>query len=206
MKTQISREIGFKIKARREKLGITQNELSRILDVSFQAVSKWERGENAPDIALLAPLSKALKVTADWLLGTELKVFAARSYIFAGLSSGEIQTVLGRFESRYYQANEIIYQENQKHRGDFYLIEEGEVEITRNTTLQGRLKCGDIFSDYSFFDNKPCITTARALTESFIHNLNARTFEIIREEYPRETMRMLLNELERVAGFFREND
>jgi class 3 adenylate cyclase len=32
-------------------------------------VSKWERGENAPDIVLLAPLAKLLGVTVDWLLG-----------------------------------------------------------------------------------------------------------------------------------------
>ena len=53
----------------REKLGLKQHDLAHALQVSPQAVSKWERGENAPDIALLIPLAKLLGISTDSLLG-----------------------------------------------------------------------------------------------------------------------------------------
>jgi class 3 adenylate cyclase len=62
-------EIGSRIRERREKLGLKQSDLANALQVSAQAVSKWERGENAPDISAIVPLAKLLGVSTDWLLG-----------------------------------------------------------------------------------------------------------------------------------------
>ena len=62
-------EIGNRIRERREKLGLKQADLANALQVSAQAVSKWERGENAPDISTIVPLAKLLSVSTDWLLG-----------------------------------------------------------------------------------------------------------------------------------------
>ena len=53
--------------ARREK-GLTQKELAQALHVSAQAVSKWERGLNFPDLALLGPLGDLLGLTVSELL------------------------------------------------------------------------------------------------------------------------------------------
>lgn len=60
--------IGEKIRAQREKRGLKQQDIANALNISPQAVSKWERGENAPDIAVLAPLARLLDVSIDWLL------------------------------------------------------------------------------------------------------------------------------------------
>src|SRR5699024_1850583 len=38
------------------------------LGVTFQAVSKWERGETLPDIAILADLAEVLETTIDFIL------------------------------------------------------------------------------------------------------------------------------------------
>lgn len=48
-----------------------QQDIANALRVSPQAVSKWERGENGPDIGLLVPLARLLDVTVDWLLASE---------------------------------------------------------------------------------------------------------------------------------------
>lgn len=61
-------ELGRRIRQRRENRKLRQADVSDALQVSFQAVSKWERGENAPDIALLPRLARLLDVTVDWLL------------------------------------------------------------------------------------------------------------------------------------------
>ena len=62
-------DLGNRIKGRREKCRLKQSDIAHALQISAQAVSKWERGENAPDIAVLLDLGKILGVTADWLLG-----------------------------------------------------------------------------------------------------------------------------------------
>lgn len=51
------------IKELREKQRLTQVELAEIIGVSDKTISKWETGNGLPDIALIEPLSKALKVS-----------------------------------------------------------------------------------------------------------------------------------------------
>ena len=74
-------DLANRIRLQREKRGLKQNDIAHALQVSPQAVSKWERGENAPDIILLVPLAKLLGVSVDWLLGSyatkDLDVFDA---------------------------------------------------------------------------------------------------------------------------------
>ncbi len=62
-------ELGGRIRSQRERRGLKQNDIARALQISPQAVSKWERGENAPDISVLGDLAKLLEVSTDWLLG-----------------------------------------------------------------------------------------------------------------------------------------
>ena len=59
---------GQLIAQRRKEKGITQKELAEHLHVTTQAVSKWERGLNFPDIALLEPLAGCLDLTVSQLL------------------------------------------------------------------------------------------------------------------------------------------
>lgn len=66
------KKVGEQIATLRKAKGITQNELGERIGVSFQAVSKWERGETLPDITLLPDLAKTLETTTDYiLLGSE---------------------------------------------------------------------------------------------------------------------------------------
>ena len=76
----LAAEMGERIRQRRESLALTQRDVASALQLTNQAVSKWERGENAPDIEMLAGLARLLGVTVDWLLGThgrEGEVFEA---------------------------------------------------------------------------------------------------------------------------------
>lgn len=61
-------EIGLRIKRQREQHRLTQQQLANSLHISYQAISKWERGENAPDISLLPALASIFGVSIDWLL------------------------------------------------------------------------------------------------------------------------------------------
>lgn len=59
---------GAYIQAQRKAVGMTQKKLAQKLNVSFQAVSKWENGDALPDTALLLDLADALQTTVDKLL------------------------------------------------------------------------------------------------------------------------------------------
>ncbi len=59
------------IKELREKEQLTQVELANIINVSDKAISKWETGKGLPDISLIEPLSKALKVSVIELMNGE---------------------------------------------------------------------------------------------------------------------------------------
>lgn len=50
---------------------MSQSGLAKILNVTPQAVSKWERGIALPDIELLIPLADIFSVTLDQLFGRD---------------------------------------------------------------------------------------------------------------------------------------
>ena len=61
-------KIGHYIQHLRKAAGMTQKELAARLNISFQAVSKWENGDTLPDTGILLELCDVLGTTADKLL------------------------------------------------------------------------------------------------------------------------------------------
>ena len=55
----------------RKAKGLTQEDLATKLNISAQAISKWENDLTSPDISILVELSDLLGVTLDELLGKE---------------------------------------------------------------------------------------------------------------------------------------
>lgn len=60
--------IGNRIAALRREKNLKQDDLAQMLEVSPQAVSKWENDQTCPDISLLPKLAKILGVSVDELL------------------------------------------------------------------------------------------------------------------------------------------
>lgn len=60
--------LGKRIALLRKEKELKQDELAQMLDVSPQAVSKWENDQTCPDISLLPKLAQILGVTVDELL------------------------------------------------------------------------------------------------------------------------------------------
>ena len=91
----MSIQIGNIIKTLRKQHNMTQDELAEKLNVSSQAVSKWENGRNMPDITLLLDIADCFNVTVDELLkgikqstGNNLHVYVG-SREFQSLSDDE---------------------------------------------------------------------------------------------------------------------
>ena len=61
-----------KLKSLRAEKGVSQEKLASYLNISVQAVSKWETGNAYPDITLLPPISRFYGITVDELLQAEV--------------------------------------------------------------------------------------------------------------------------------------
>lgn len=61
-------KIGEKIKELRKAQDVTQEKLADYLNISYQAVSKWENGLALPDVTLIPALAIFFGVSADYLL------------------------------------------------------------------------------------------------------------------------------------------
>jgi transcriptional regulator with XRE-family HTH domain len=79
-------KIGKFIKQIRRENNLTQKELADKLNVTYQAVSKWENGKNIPDIATLNLISQEFKINIDDILnGNKTKKKNNKKIIFIGI-------------------------------------------------------------------------------------------------------------------------
>ena len=63
--------LGDTIKRLRREKDVTQEKLADHLNISCQAISKWERGECYPDISMLIPIASYFGISVDELLGVD---------------------------------------------------------------------------------------------------------------------------------------
>lgn len=68
-----SNNIGNIIKDIRKKYNLTQDDLAKKLNVTYQAVSKWENNKSIPDIEILNNISKLYNIDINILLGNKKK-------------------------------------------------------------------------------------------------------------------------------------
>jgi len=86
-------KIGRFITERRKELGMTQQHLAERLNVSFQAVSKWEKGTTFPNVEMLYDLAIALDVSTDEILSGSRKEADGLSYSKAGIDIAYTDTI-----------------------------------------------------------------------------------------------------------------
>lgn len=108
--------------ARKER-GLTQREVAERLNVSFQAVSLWERGETSPDIDKLAEIASLYQVSADWLLSgvKEENVFLDFQDSLSDrlFDEGRMYTYIKTYASvkKLYQTSRVLPYARELHKG-----------------------------------------------------------------------------------------
>lgn len=71
MEDEMKNSIGQNIKRLRKAFNYTQEELAERINVTAQAISKWENEMGMPDISQLIPLATVFGVSTDTILGME---------------------------------------------------------------------------------------------------------------------------------------
>jgi len=74
--------IGQNIKNLRTERSMTQEQIAEALDISFQAVSSWERDEYKPDTEKLIRLAEILDVSVSAIVEEKRKTFKTKDAIY----------------------------------------------------------------------------------------------------------------------------
>lgn len=67
----MSESLGQRLQQFRKRANLTQEEVATKLNITPQAVSKWENDVSAPDISLLGEIADMFGITVDELLGRQ---------------------------------------------------------------------------------------------------------------------------------------
>ena len=99
----MTQTIGQVIRRLRKERTFTQEELAEQLNISAQAVSKWENGTSMPDISQVVPLASVFGVTTDVLFGVEGTNAAEEAYRIVSEAEeikqyGELSTYLDAYD------------------------------------------------------------------------------------------------------------
>lgn len=107
----------------RKERNLTQRKVAELLNVSFQAVSLWERGETSPDIDKLAELAALYQVSVDWLLmGIEkenILIDFQDSLSDRLFDEGKMYTYIKTYASvkKLYQTSRVLPYARELHKG-----------------------------------------------------------------------------------------
>ena len=122
-------KLGERLTKYRKDAELSQDELAKMLYVTRQAISKWERGECCPEIETLAKIGKIFAKTIDEMIFDnahldvdEEDIFRGhdRSYIVEKIAQGQIRVDL----------SSVFYQFSPKER--MYILKQIKL---------GRIKC-----------------------------------------------------------------
>src|SRR5699024_8125509 len=91
---------------KRKEAGLTQKQLAQRLNVSFQAVSKWEKGTAMPGADLLLKLAQELNVSTDDILNGEESAHV--SYSKAGVDISYTDAIKSEMEKYVSVGNERV--------------------------------------------------------------------------------------------------
>lgn len=145
--------IGEKIYDLRVQRGLSQEKLAEMLEVSRQAVSKWELGQTVPDVEKIIRMSELFSVSTDAILlkGTENKPVNKNPIHF-----GSVYLVVKDFEKSvsFYEKLLGITADNRCQTGnqfvEFY-VDNKCIALMNEKNISGH--CTDLESPYKFVQN-----------------------------------------------------
>ena len=107
-----------KLQKLRKERGVTQEELSEILDVSRQSISKYENGTSEPNFEKLLILSKYFNVSLDELLDNTTFQNSEQGLVVKNIQSNKIlieSKIDGKVSSFYKFINNSVFGKKEHH-------------------------------------------------------------------------------------------
>jgi len=118
--------MGQTIRYLRKAMGVTQEKLAQQLCVSYQTVSKWERGATLPDVTMLPALAACFGVSIDELFGYQLQALTDKERLIALLAKNRVLV---------------------RHAGDDEQAMEYDIQSEQLTTNALLCRIGEAFAD-----------------------------------------------------------
>lgn len=139
--------LGSMIISHRKRLGLTQEQLAQKLEVTNQAVSKWETDQCCPDTMLLPKIADVFGITIDQLFGRETKQ-PGQELPWNKDDSFHIvmyhgHTLLGHAPSNC----ELTFEYDGPAKDIYCAINLNCGDVEGNVKAEGYVECGDVSGD-----------------------------------------------------------
>ena len=141
-----NKRVGMNIAKERAKRNMTQQQLAAVLNVSHQAVSKWENGMALPDLETLMNLSRLFGVTIEQLLSggddrSEEETAFDPQLMWDGLKEAAdqtVQTVKGIGSALFKRVGKILESTNgNENNADASCEDDGTCDSSIENTVEG---------------------------------------------------------------------
>lgn len=197
-----TKSIGQYIQFLRKQKNLSQKRLAELLNISFQAVSKWETGENLPDASILLDLADILDTTTDRILSGGSAIAKKQKKInIEDLKQGiyaleDMRVLLGENSLFYIGAVEGIYQRLRINFDDCLRKESGK-EILLAEAVVHCLTNGYYIEQQDIDDNFKSIIIRRrirkCLSDCGLFCGKSKDYLDYRPSYPKEVKDLLLS-------------
>jgi CRP/FNR family transcriptional regulator len=121
---------------------------------------------------------------------TPSKELLRRVWLFADLPDTALDPIARQTTERTYDAGEVIVRQGE-HGIGFYLVAEGEVEVSQDGRPLRTLWAGDFFGELALLEETPRTATVTALTQTRCLLLPRWHFRALLQERPDLAVRLL---------------
>jgi CRP-like cAMP-binding protein len=123
----------------------------------------------------------------------------SRVPLFSTCSKDELHRIARQATPMRLEAGDTLVREGGSAR-EFFVIERGQVEVTRGGNPVAKLGPGDHFGELALLHRAPRDATVTTLTPVDALVLTAREFEVVLREAPRMTRKLLTRMAERLQA------
>lgn len=102
-------KVGNAIAAQRKTKGMTQKHLADMLNVSYQAVSRWEQGLSLPSVDMIYDLAQVLETTVDALLNAPSVEKKRLTYEDTGLDTKRLYLMKHRLDELVTKSDMLLH-------------------------------------------------------------------------------------------------
>jgi CRP-like cAMP-binding protein len=118
--------------------------------------------------------------------------------LFEGLSKKELTELARRTEDLDFGPGKVLCEQGDVGT-NFFVILEGEVEVTQDGTSRGTRSAGDFFGEIALVEDVPRTATVTAKTQLRFFVLSSKNFQSVLDQHPAVERKVLRTLVKRLA-------